>query len=649
MSVYVAPRYYAKVYESICAGVPYMNHGLSFVKDTAGTYVVGYNGKTSCGCDSTIDIVLTVYPSYSKRANWTDLDKESVCRGETYSKNGFNVPTYKFPANKHVHNDTLVFKSVNGCDSVVHLQLTINDSVVKRFSASVCLNYNNGVYKDHDFTIPLTSAGVFVYSHTNTGKNGCDSTTILTLTVGQTYSTIFNEEVCEGEHYQKHGFNTIVTANTTKLYHNYGPQRPNGCDSSVTVNLTVHPIYKHSINRYVCREAGVYNKDGFYVALPAGVSSFTHSDTLHTIYGCDSISTLHLTIYDGNDTNIVASVCEGRTIPRFLGFNNIPNVIYVPGVYKYKASFKTIHGCDSNVNLTLTVKPNYYDSLTVYIMKGDSVNYDGKFYGKGKYKIVYAHTASVCDSILTLTVKEYSRQDTTMYVRVCRNAQTFYEFKGKKLTQSCVDYDTTEIRVNGVLDGYRYTTLNLTFIDTASRPTAINGLMNIYRDTIATYTCDTVPYNVGAGVPAVDSYLWETSDTTWTVVTSYMNTARIKIPKPGSGYIYVSAHNECGYSSKASLKVYSKVAVEDADADNSNVTIFPNPTNADYSIRISGMEGTTQISIADLTGKVIFREQVEVSSMENTFRYSAESYAKGVYMLSIRNGNKTVVKKLVVQ
>jgi len=637
ISVYVAPTHYTKVYESICAGVPYMNHGLSFVQDTAGTYALRFNGKNSKGCDSIIDVVLTVYPSYSKPSAWTHL-YPSVCRGETYSQNGFYVATRNLPANKHVHNDTNVYRTVNGCDSVVHLQLTINDSVVTRFAASICLGDR---YTLNGFSVQPTAAGVFEYKNIRKSSTGCDSTAILTLTVNQVYNTTYYDEVCEGEHYQKYGFNTIVTANGTRLTHNYNTQRPSGCDSIVTVVLTVRPkSVSPVINDYICREEGVYNKNGFRVVLPAGLNSIMVKDTLRNAYGCDSISTLHLTIYDGKDTAIIASACEGERYATY-GFDT---TIYVPGVYHFKHSLKTVHGCDSNITLTLTVKPVYTSYESVDICQGDSVNYGGKFYQAGTHKIVYAHSAACCDSTLYLTVNANPLVRETQNVRICRNAQSTYMFNGKNLSQSGVYYDT--IPFNGC---YKIITLNLTFLDTASRPTYINGPMNIYTAGTYNYTCDTVPYNVAAGIPAVDAYLWETSDTTWTVVSSNMNTANIDIPKPGSGFIYVSAHNECGYSSKASLKVFAKVSVEDADAENCEVSIFPNPTSAEYSIRINGMEGNTQISIADMTGKIIFREDVEVSAMDNTFHYNADNYPKGIYLISVFNGNRTVVKKLVVQ
>ena len=633
LNLTVNQTYVADTNINICSDMlPFVYQGDTM--NTNGVYFLNY--KSIHACDSIIRLKLTVYPSYSKPSAWTHLYR-SVCRGETYSQSGFYVETNKLPTNKHVYKDTNVFKTVNGCDSVVLLQLTIYDSVVTRYAASVCVGER---YSKNGFSVKPTSAGVFVYQNARIGKNGCDSTAILTLTVNQVYNNTYYDVVCEGERYQKYGFDTVVTTNGIRLTHNYNTQRPDGCDSIITVVLTVHQKSVSSYNDYICREEGVYYKNGFRVVLPAGLSNIIVKDTLHNIYGCDSISTLNLTIYDGKDTAISASVCEGERYHSY-GFDT---TIYVPGMYHFKHVLKTVRGCDSSIALTLTVKPVYTNYLTVSICQGDSVNYGGKFYKSGTHKIVYAHSAACCDSILYLTVNTSQLVRETQNVRICRNVQNAYLFNGRNLTQSGVYYDT--VPFNGC---YKIITLNLTFIDTASRPTYINGPINIYAAGTYNYTCDTVPYNVSAGVPAVDAYLWETSDTTWTIVSSNMNTAYINIPKSGSGIIYVSAHNECGYSSKTSLRVNAKVGVEDADADQADVTIFPNPTNAEYSIRIQGMEGSTQISIADLTGRVIFREHVEVSAMDNTFRYNAEDYPKGVYMISILNGNKTVVKKLVVQ
>ena len=636
LSVYVAPNYYAKVYESICAGDPYMNHGFSFVENVPGTYAIRFNGKSVCGCDSIIDVMLTVHPSYTAPASWTRL-QASVCRGETYSQNGFYIETYKLPVNKTIHNDTNLYRTVNGCDSVVHLQLTINDSVVTRYAAAICLGDR---YAQNGFNVQPYSAGVYEYRNSRRTAQGCDSTAILTLTVDQVFNTTYYDEICEGERYIKHGFNDIVTVNGTRLTHNYNTMRASGCDSIVNVILTVHPKTVTTYTDYVCRSEGFYNKYGFHIALPTAISGVAYRDSLRSKYGCDSVVTLYLTIYDGVETSLSADVCSGERYHSY-GFDT---TIYVPGLYHFKHVLTASNSCDSVVTLTLNVKPSYTYYETVTVCQGDSVMYNGVKYGAGLHKIIYPHSAACCDSVLWLTVNANPILRETQNVKLCRNMQPNYLFNGKLLTNTGTYVDT--VPFNGC---YKIITLNLTFMDTATRPTSISGPMNIYTAGVYNYTCDTVPYNVGAGIPAVDAYRWETTDTTWTIVTSYMNTANINIPKPGSGYIFVSSHNECGYSSRTQLKVFSKVSVEDANADNADVTVFPNPTNAEYSIRIDGMEGKAQISIVDMAGRIISREEVVISPMDNTFRYNAENYPKGVYVITVQSGSKKVMKKLSVQ
>ena len=63
-----------------------------------------------------------------------------------------------------------------------------------------------------------------------------------------------------------------------------------GCDSVVTLNLTVNPIYTTPITASIC-EGGVYTENGFNTNI-AGLSTLNFA----TIHGCDSIVTLNLTI-----------------------------------------------------------------------------------------------------------------------------------------------------------------------------------------------------------------------------------------------------------------------------------------------------------------------------------------------------------------
>ncbi|MDY4584508.1 MAG: leucine-rich repeat protein, partial [Candidatus Onthomorpha sp.] len=96
---------------AICQGSAYTENG--FNVSEAGVYT--QNLQTINGCDSIVTLTLTVNPVYSFTIDAT------INQGETYQENGFNVSE----AGTYTQN----LQTVNGCDSVIVLNLTVNSSL----------------------------------------------------------------------------------------------------------------------------------------------------------------------------------------------------------------------------------------------------------------------------------------------------------------------------------------------------------------------------------------------------------------------------------------------------------------------------------------------------------------------------------------
>jgi len=126
--------------------------------------------------------------------------------------------------------------------------------------------------------------------------------------VGNFEDTIINATICYGSDYNENGFNltnqTTSTTQTTTL------QTANGCDSTVTLNLTVLPqILETVINANICY-GGSYQENGFNLTNQTASSSQTK--TLQTAYGCDSTVTLNLTVFPQvTETFFNATICYG--------------------------------------------------------------------------------------------------------------------------------------------------------------------------------------------------------------------------------------------------------------------------------------------------------------------------------------------------
>ena len=119
------------------------------------------------------------------------------------------------------------------------LHLTINYPKTNEFSATACSQYkwNNSTYTKSDDYVQLFKT-----------TEGCDSTVTLHLTVNKEQSTLIKDSICQGEEYDKNGFN--ISAIKTCVIGVYSFEKIetsiNGCDSIISLKLTILPA--RSIN-----------------------------------------------------------------------------------------------------------------------------------------------------------------------------------------------------------------------------------------------------------------------------------------------------------------------------------------------------------------------------------------------------------------
>ena len=144
----------------------------------------------------------------------------TICEGSIYTENGFNV------SEAGVYTQTLT--SVNGCDSIVTLTLNVNPIYNTELSATIC---EGQVYTENNFNV--SEAGV--YTQTLTSVNGCDSIVNLTVSVNPTFDTTINATINPGETYAEFGFNESEAGTYVQNL-----QTEFGCDSTITLVLSVN-------------------------------------------------------------------------------------------------------------------------------------------------------------------------------------------------------------------------------------------------------------------------------------------------------------------------------------------------------------------------------------------------------------------------
>ena len=349
-----------EIYDTICEGTTYDFHGRDLTQ--AGTY--SDTLQTINGCDSVIVLTLSVNPVATTPLSAT------ICSNEAYDFHGRDL------TQAGTYSDTL--QTINGCDSVIVLTLSVNPVATTPLSATIC---SNETYDFHGRD--LTQAGT--YSDTLQTINGCDSVIVLTLSVNPVYHDTINAAICEGSVYTENGFNESEAGTYTQNL-----QTINGCDSIITLNLTVNSALTSIIDAEIC-EGTTYSENGFEHS-EAG----TYTQTLQTSNGCDSIVTLNLSMKPNSTTTFTATVCEG-TVYTENGFNASETGIYT-------RTMESANGCDSTITLDLTVNPSYQIGVLAIINRGETYTNFGFNESEAGTYTQHLQTVDGCDSTIMLTL-----------------------------------------------------------------------------------------------------------------------------------------------------------------------------------------------------------------------------------------------------
>ncbi|HTN46604.1 MAG TPA: PKD domain-containing protein, partial [Flavipsychrobacter sp.] len=252
-----------------------------------GTYTVRYISSTSVGCGDTVTKTVVIPPAPVA----TSTLNVSICQGQSYS---FKGTTYTSSITGV--KDTV--KTSLGCDSVITLNLTVSSYITRTLNITICQGQSY-TFKGITYTAAVT--GVMDTTKTSAG---CDSITTLNLAVSPYLTGTDTHVMCQGQSYSFNGVN-YTTPNTTAkdTFKNAA-----GCDSIVTLNLSVTP-YLTGIQTHVMCQGQSYSFNGVnYTA-----ANTTATDTFKNGAGCDSIVTLNLSVSPYLTGTFNHSICQGQS------------------------------------------------------------------------------------------------------------------------------------------------------------------------------------------------------------------------------------------------------------------------------------------------------------------------------------------------
>ena len=242
--------------------------------------------------------------------------------------------SYTWSANNETYTEsgeyTELFSDASGCDSLVTLDLTITGPSEGFDVQSACESFT---WIDGVTYTENNNTATFLL----TDSNGCDSTVTLDLTINTSTSGIDTQVAC-GDYLWIDG-NVYSESNNTA---SFTLVSSTGCDSVVTLDLTFTNLIETSDIQQACSEytwidGNTYTED----------TSVTFM--LTSLNGCDSLVTLELTIVSILETTDVQEACGEYTwsdgITYFESNNTATQIL------------QSVGGCDSIVTLDLIILP----------------------------------------------------------------------------------------------------------------------------------------------------------------------------------------------------------------------------------------------------------------------------------------------------
>ncbi|MFM2225306.1 MAG: hypothetical protein RJA07_1508 [Bacteroidota bacterium] len=357
--------------QTICSNQPYLfnNHNLN----QTGTYYDTLQNYV--GCDSFITLHLNVKPI----SNYSFT--QTICSNQYYSFNNHQLNQ------TGIYYDTL--QNYVGCDSFITLHLIVNPISNHSFTQNIC---NGSSYSFNGNN--LTTAGI--YYDTLQNYLGCDSFITLHLNVNQPSSNYFTKTICNNSFYNLNG--TIL--NQSGIYYDT-IQNHSGCDSFITLHLIVKSISSYSYNQTICSNQPVYIHNNY-----VNTSGIYH-DTLINYMGCDSLITLHLTVKPATNSSFTKTICSNNP---FL-FNG--HLLNTSGNYKDTLTNYVGCDSIINLHL-ISHTAYQQNTTTIGMCKGDRYFYNGNVYTTSTIIYDSMQTYLGCDSIISITLNMITNADTSV-------------------------------------------------------------------------------------------------------------------------------------------------------------------------------------------------------------------------------------------
>ena len=345
---------------------------ISLIWARSGSTSFSYSNHGGSNCGST-SASFTFVPPPAPPAAPTGAASQTFCSGATVAQlnaTGTAVQWYTTPTGGSPLANTTVLmngatyyatQTVNGLESINRLAVTVTINTAPNAPSSIigplhfCANSLGQTYSigsvpgatSYVWTAPTGSTGSSTNNNISLLFNPSFQSGVLTVTAQNNCGQSSPASLTIAQHLPS---NTTLTVSTCNPYtfngqtyaqsgtYSYLGSTIWGCDSIITLNLTITPTITSSVNADAC---GSYPWNGQTLT-----NSGVYIDSLQTSAGCDSVVTLNLNIYP-----IDAITIDSTVLDAFIwnGTNYTTSGTYTQ-------FFTSINGCDSTVTINLTIE-----------------------------------------------------------------------------------------------------------------------------------------------------------------------------------------------------------------------------------------------------------------------------------------------------
>ncbi len=422
----------------------------SITVSQSGVYTV--TATNAEGCSNTANVTVTVNPL----PNINIVGNNSFCQGDNVTLTATGANTYVW-SNSQSSNTitvsnagtyTVTGTDANGCSNITTKTVSVNPTYNIPLTHSICQGESYNFYGQN-----LTTAGT--YTHTLQTVNGCDSVLTLTLTLKilPTPSITGNTTLCEGETTTlianggvSYLWSDASTSNSISVsqggVYTVTATDAEGCSATANVTVTVNPLPTVAItgNSTICQGssttltatgASTYswstgdntasvsiNAFGIYTV--TGTSTEGCSNTANVTVLVSQLPVITITgetdICAGESTTLTAN--GGETYLWSNGTTDNTLTVNLAGIYQvigYNAA-----GCSSMADVTVNLWPPATSEFTVECPE-PCYEWNGESYCQSGDYTQTLQTVHGCDSVVTLHltitvgIEDYNEFDFKVY------------------------------------------------------------------------------------------------------------------------------------------------------------------------------------------------------------------------------------------